>query len=339
MRLRNVQVVLREHIGKLKAQTRELPGPRFDIMNRATLKLALVAIRSVRALEESVDMILAYPPFQNESTVVDQNELNMINSYTQTLVDRSEAILRLLDSTLPPEAESYFFIKFPKGAEHLDGLKDFIQEIHLGLDQPIRLLGHAPLRITTGEPGSLVTEMVVVGPLAMLAVGMILRLAVRALKLEQEHEKTLQEHEKTLQEIERTDQAKEKTLQEGETTAQSQLKTDLLRLEKRLKLIEVRKEELALERDASLEGLADGKADVLTALNEGVTQTERLLKKGTEFQLQLDAPPEIKKEFPPEAICADPALTPKVLDATARNLLAGLDSDERAPTAKGEDQS
>ena len=46
-----------------------------------------------------------------------------------------------------------FLHQVSRGAEHLDGLKDFIEEIHLGLDQPIRLLGHAPLRITTGEPG------------------------------------------------------------------------------------------------------------------------------------------------------------------------------------------
>lgn len=335
MLLRDCQLVLQTSASFLAFRTVELGGGRKDIPNRAQLRDSARSLREVPSLRSLAEAVLASPLFQTESSVLNDNQAEALRVSIASLRESSEALQRFLDEVLPAEPEAFFSLSL--GAESRPSTDEFaegIKEVFIALDRPVRMLGHEPLRIAMGAPGSVWLELF--GSAAGLSVvGFIMRYALQWQKIQEararanaEVARAEQERAKATQEEVKVQQEQAKVEQERARATQEQAKAarELVALKRELRRLELEEEALGLNEDHAMEDISVDAAEpheCVATLKKSSRMTANLMSRGLVVRLPVNANPELAESFPPEMLPKRLGVAPKQLASPSKPKLLG----------------
>jgi hypothetical protein len=333
MLLRESQIILHHVQNDVRADIRELPGNQRELLNRIRLSGALSALSRVPTFGNSAAGLLSHEWFNNDSPLLGMEHQAAFTAAVSAISVLVNALAIFLDDALGPPPTYYISVRLPP-AETTDATAKYINSVHLALDQPIRRLGHEPLRVSLVEPGSTWLELATSTVGSLAALGTLITLATQGLKVRaekarvdqerakadqekakadqenakanQEKAKADQENAKANQEKAKVDQEIEKADQEASKAAQERYRSSTAQLESARKALEYKIEIHILQRKLAMQELLSSHnvfdEESRTFLHASIEQLEELMQQQGECRLQLHAPPEAQAAFPPEAL-------------------------------------
>jgi hypothetical protein len=271
--------------------------------------------------------------FSADSPVLQELEFENLAIVIDKIRASCEQIASFLKESISPAPNHYLGVRLPLDANSTDGLAGVARSLHVALDQPVRHMGYAPLRVSSAEPGSIWLELVATSAPVMVLLGMLLRWGIELAKVRQavlmveaERQRLEQERQKAMQgqltvqgERERLEQERQKTVQGGlallqqhERLEQERQKTLRESLSLRIAAAEhkqraLENEELTLwaEAHSAFKRLASERRDageIAAVLHNATEEVAGLKRRGAHFRLQINAEPEVANAFPPEAL-------------------------------------
>jgi hypothetical protein len=314
MRYRDAQVLLTEHIHQVRPKFRSVGGGnQVDFENKEQVRLAALALSNLPGeIGEKARALGSYEVFSASSTVIvaDRHQ-GTVQSIADALASSGSSVLAFLDATLPKAPKLYIAVSIPTPSPAPDENATFQRRLHVALDHPQRLLGHAPLRITLADVGSIWSELAISSTDAYVIVAGLLAYGIARAKMQQQEAKAQQERfiaaqqlAKVDQELAKVDQEKAKVKQEELKVQQAEANVEFQRAEGQLELKKKHLEIAQLEASAEYARWSRGAKDpkeAQAALEAATTEVVKLFSEGAKFRGQLDAPAAIRAMLPEEA--------------------------------------
>ncbi|MCY8792324.1 hypothetical protein MOE00_08340 [Bacillus inaquosorum] len=277
MRLRETRELLRKYRDKLELDYEQRKDGRIALMGVEKLINNINALAKLGFFDADIERLKQYPNvYYGRSTsdifIVEPALFNTLNGIFQSIIEKVDAILKVLDISIPEQRENIISVKLPDYKE-LDELSDFFKNLDLALRCGLKVSEvNGDYSLENFDTGSMWVD-VFFSASSLVFFGKLLELTVNYRKSSTELEITRKNLE--LLAIQSEHQA---SLKEA--------------IEKQLKLLADQQVKLLQE---------DGKnydQDSLASIRKSIQLLSDLINKGTQFHPPLDAPKEVTQSFP-----------------------------------------
>jgi len=298
------------HAADLKVGVADLGSGQSNVIGRDKLRSAVESLAQIRSLASEVRLLFTHELFEADSSVLPTPSAQNLSHQVLALRGKVDILKAFLDDTLGEAPPHYFAVKLPVHEGTTDDVSKLINRFHIGLDQPVRRLGYAPLK-ARADVGSWWVELACESKMVLVVVGALLTTAVSVAKAKQAVEESRQAAERTKQEGARADQEQAKVRQEearaeqeASRAEQERFRAEISKFEFARKVAEARLDTADLESERMIQELVQQIQDpneVANTVRRAIKELAELHIEGAEFRLQLDAPADVSAAFPAEA--------------------------------------
>jgi hypothetical protein len=151
-------------------------GNDVEVQNRTDLLANLELLALVPSVEELALPCLAHPIFASQSQVISEIELADLMAKVGRLAVACTQLQAYLADVLSAPPRHYFGARLPDPGPTLPRVQAFLGHLHQTINEPLLLLGHEPVTITSAEPGSIWFEIAVASVTVMSLIGGLLKI-------------------------------------------------------------------------------------------------------------------------------------------------------------------